>query len=50
MFSSSATVYGVPDRLPLTEDAPIRPVNPYGHTKAMVEQILRDWCAADAGA
>ena len=48
VFSSSATVYGVPDSLPLTEDAPIRPVNPYGHTKAMVEQILRDWCAADA--
>jgi UDP-glucose 4-epimerase len=46
VFSSSATVYGVPDALPLTEDAPIRPVNPYGQTKAMVEQILRDWCAA----
>ncbi len=48
VFSSSATVYGVPDALPLTEGAPIRPVNPYGHTKAMVEQILRDWCVADA--
>lgn len=48
VFSSSATVYGVPDALPLTEAAPIRPVNPYGHTKAMVEQILRDWCVADA--
>jgi len=48
VFSSSATVYGVPEALPLTEEAPIRPVNPYGHTKAMVEQILRDWCAADA--
>jgi len=48
VFSSSATVYGVPDSLPLTETAPIRPVNPYGHTKAMVEQMLRDWCAADA--
>jgi len=48
VFSSSATVYGVPDALPLTEDAPIRPVNPYGHTKAMVEQMLRDWCGADA--
>ena len=48
VFSSSATVYGVPEALPLTEQAPIRPVNPYGHTKAMVEQILRDWCAADA--
>jgi len=48
VFSSSATVYGVPESLPLTEGAPIRPVNPYGHTKAMVEQMLRDWCAADA--
>jgi len=48
IFSSSATVYGAPDKLPLTEDAPIRPANPYGQTKAMVEQILRDWCAAKA--
>jgi UDP-glucose 4-epimerase len=48
VFSSSATVYGAPERLPLTEEAPIRPVNPYGHTKAMVEQILRDWCSAGA--
>ena len=47
VFSSSATVYGVPDKLPLTEDAPIRPINPYGRTKAMVEQILQDWCGAD---
>ena len=48
VFSSSATVYGIPASLPLTETAPIRPVNPYGHTKAMVEQILRDWCAAES--
>jgi UDP-glucose 4-epimerase len=48
VFSSSATVYGVPANLPLTESAPIRPVNPYGQTKAMVEQILLDWCAAGA--
>ncbi len=47
VFSSSATVYGVPDQLPIEESAPIRPVNPYGQTKAMVEQILRDWCNAD---
>jgi UDP-glucose 4-epimerase len=50
VFSSSATVYGNPDRLPLTEEAPLRPFNPYGHSKAMVEQILRDWCAALPGA
>jgi UDP-glucose 4-epimerase len=48
VFSSSATVYGVPETLPLTESAPVKPVNPYGHTKAMVEQVLRDWCAAEA--
>jgi len=47
VFSSSATVYGVPEKLPLSEDAPVRPINPYGQTKAMVEQILRDWCASD---
>jgi UDP-glucose 4-epimerase len=49
VFSSSATVYGTPDRLPITEDAPIRTSNPYGATKAMVEQILRDITAADSG-
>ncbi len=48
VFSSSATVYGAPDRLPIAEDAPIRTTNPYGATKAMVEQILRDLAAADA--
>jgi UDP-glucose 4-epimerase len=48
IFSSSATVYGAPDRLPLTESAPIQPVNPYGQTKAIVEQVLRDWCRANA--
>jgi len=46
VFSSSATVYGHPDRLPLTEDHPIRPINPYGQTKAMVETMLRDLCAS----
>jgi len=48
VFSSSATVYGAPDRLPITEDAPIRTTNPYGATKAMVEQVLRDLAAAMA--
>jgi UDP-glucose 4-epimerase len=42
VFSSSATVYGAPDDLPIREEAPIRTTNPYGATKAMVEQILRD--------
>ncbi len=48
VFSSSATVYGAPDLLPITEQAPIRTTNPYGATKAMVEQVLRDLAAADA--
>jgi UDP-glucose 4-epimerase len=48
VFSSSATVYGAPERLPITEAAPIRTTNPYGATKAMVEQVLRDLAAADA--
>ncbi len=48
VFSSSATVYGSPDRLPITEDAPLAATNPYGATKLMSEQILRDLNAADA--
>jgi UDP-glucose 4-epimerase len=48
VFSSSATVYGVPNKLPIDESAPVQPVNPYGHSKAMVEQLLHDWCHADA--
>ena len=47
VFSSSATVYGVPERLPLTEDAPVSAVNPYGATKLMGETILRDLGASD---
>ena len=46
VFSSSATVYGAPERLPLTEEAPLSAANPYGQTKLMTEQILRDVCAA----
>ena len=42
VFSSSATVYGAPKRLPLREDAPTSATNPYGATKLMGEQILRD--------
>jgi UDP-glucose 4-epimerase len=47
VFSSSATVYGMAERMPLTEDSPLGAVNPYGRTKLMVEQILRDVAAAD---
>lgn len=49
VFSSTATVYGTPTRLPLTEDMPIAPLHPYAASKAMVEQTLRDLCAADPG-
>ena len=42
VFSSSATVYGDPESVPIKEDARIGATNPYGHTKAMMEQILMD--------
>jgi UDP-glucose 4-epimerase len=42
VFSSSATVYGMNNISPLTEDLPLRTTNPYGSTKLMIEQILRD--------
>jgi UDP-glucose 4-epimerase len=42
VFSSSATVYGQPDKLPITEDSPLATTNPYGTTKLMGEQLLRD--------
>ena len=47
VFSSSATVYGNPQALPIREDAPLAAANPYGATKLMGEQILRDAAAAD---
>src|SRR5215831_6334699 len=46
VFSSSCATYGVPDRLPIAESDPQRPVNPYGHTKLAVERMLRDAEAA----
>jgi len=49
VFSSSATVYGAPEQLPLREDAPTSATNPYGATKLMGEQILRDLGTANAG-
>jgi len=42
VFSSSATVYGEPHAVPITEDFPTKPVNPYGRTKLFIEEILRD--------
>jgi len=49
VFSSSATVYGNPLEVPITEDFPVSPTNPYGRTKLMIEEILRDLHAADSG-
>ncbi len=43
VFSSSATVYGDPELVPITEEAPIHATNPYGQTKVMIEQILKDF-------
>ena len=47
IFSSSATVYGIPQFLPYTEDHPLSAVNPYGRTKLAVEDMLRDQFASD---
>ena len=48
VFSSSATVYGDPQRLPLTEDHPVSTTNPYGQTKLVIEGLLRDLFQSDA--
>jgi UDP-glucose 4-epimerase len=48
VFSSSATVYGVSSDDPIAENAPLQAINPYGQTKLMVEQVLRDLCASDS--
>lgn len=47
IFSSSATVYGDPATVPITEDFPLSCINPYGRTKLMVEEILEDIQVAD---
>lgn len=47
VFSSSATVYGTTDKMPITEDAPLGVINPYGRTKLMIEDILRDLYISD---
>ena len=48
VFSSSATVYGDPNTVPIREDFPLGTTNPYGRTKLMIENILRDLAASDA--
>lgn len=47
VFSSSATVYGIPEVTPLTEDSPLGAINPYGRTKLQIEQILKDLYTSD---
>ena len=42
VFSSTAAVYGTPERIPISEDSPLKPENPYGHSKLMIEQVLAD--------
>ncbi|HWL59525.1 MAG TPA: UDP-glucose 4-epimerase GalE [Microbacteriaceae bacterium] len=46
VFSSTAAVYGVPDVVPIAEDAPTRPINPYGVTKLTIERALADYAHA----
>jgi len=49
VFSSSATVYGDPEALPITEEHALRPANPYGKSKLIIEHLLADQAVADAG-
>jgi UDP-glucose 4-epimerase len=49
VFSSSATVYGEPSKVPIREDFPLSATNPYGRSKLMIEEILRDVAAAEPG-
>jgi UDP-glucose-4-epimerase GalE len=46
VFSSTCATYGTPDRVPITEDTPQRPINPYGRTKLMIETAMADYAAA----
>jgi UDP-glucose 4-epimerase len=49
VFSSSCTVYGAAEEVPITESSPIGAASPYGRTKLFIEEMLRDVAAADAG-
>jgi UDP-glucose-4-epimerase GalE len=46
VFSSTCATYGIPERVPIDEDTPQQPINPYGTTKLMIEQALTDYGAA----
>ena len=45
VYSSTAAAYGIPDKNPIGEDTPLRPINPYGMTKVMIEKVLKDIAA-----
>ena len=49
VFSSSCTVYGEPERVPLTEDCRLAPMSPYGRTKLIIEQMIADAAASEPG-
>lgn len=46
IFSSTCATYGIPSEIPITEETPQRPINPYGRSKLMIEEIIRDYDAA----
>ena len=47
IFSSSAAVYGFPEKTPITENSPLKPINPYGRSKLFIEEILKDLDISD---
>ncbi len=47
VFSSSCTVYGLPEKTPITEDTPLNAISPYGRTKLFQEDMFRDLAVSD---
>jgi UDP-glucose 4-epimerase len=47
VFSSSCTVYGIPEKVPITEDTPLKAISPYGRTKLFQEDMFRDISVGD---
>jgi UDP-glucose 4-epimerase len=46
IYSSTAAAYGIPEKIPVSEDAPLDPINPYGASKVMIERVLKDFSLA----